>query len=108
MCRKLGVFLLGCLLWVPGTALADQQGGRERAGQADADAARLAAEGDVIDITGFMEWPKGDTSVPWDPPEKFERGVGLVYGLSLKDEVFQPVDRDDLTRQMEVERALGR
>lgn len=107
MCRKLGVLLLaGCLLWAPGAALADQQGVRERAGQADA--APLAAEGDVIDITGFMEWPKGDTSVPWDPPEKFERGVGLVYGLSLKDEVFQPVDRDDLTRQMEVERALGR
>jgi hypothetical protein len=64
-------------------------------------------DGEVIDITGFMEWPRGDTSLTWTRPESFKRDTDLVFGLALKDEVFRPVDRDNLKRTMAVQRALG-
>ena len=64
-------------------------------------------DGEVIDITGFMEWPKGDTSISWTRPEGFRRDTDLVFGLSLKAEVFRPVDRESLKRTIEVQHRLG-
>jgi hypothetical protein len=64
--------------------------------------------GDVIDITGLRERPRGDTQLPWALPEGFKRAPAeAMPDHSLRDEVLRPVDREELRRLLEVERLLN-
>jgi hypothetical protein len=64
--------------------------------------------GDVIDITGLRERPRGDTQLPWALPEGFTRAPAEPEpDHSLRDEVLHPVDREELRRLLEVERQLN-
>ena len=101
MCRKsnlpLVALVLALTLLLPLTA------------QAKSPAKKPPASGqETIDISGFMEWPKGDTRIAWGRPQAFSRGTDLVYGLKLKQELFRPVNRTGLMRRMEVEQRLSR
>jgi len=64
--------------------------------------------GDVIDITGFMERPRGDTRIAWDPPGGFDRSSDVQFGRMLWEEVLTPVSRQTLERRMDIERELAR
>lgn len=64
--------------------------------------------GEIIDVTGMMERPRGDTRLPWTLPEGFGREPDVPFGRALHDEVLTPVDRNELIRLLEVERTLGR
>jgi len=64
--------------------------------------------GEVIDVTGLMDRPRGDTRLPWAPPEGFAREPDVTFGRALRDEVLTPVDRNELRRLLELERSLGR
>ena len=64
--------------------------------------------GEVIDVTGLRERPRGDTTLPWSPPEGFGTQVDVDFGRALRDEVLAPVDRNELKRLLEVERSLRR
>jgi|GEM_PF-2896983 hypothetical protein len=63
--------------------------------------------GEVIDITGLRERPRGDTRLPWTLPEGFARAPEAPAGQALRDEVLRPVDREALKRLLEVERLLN-
>ncbi len=103
MCRKRILPLVALVLLLPFTAQADQ------ARQKRITPASTPSSGqETIDISGFMEWPKGDTRIPWGRPQAFSREADLVYGLKMKQELFRPVDRTGLMRRMEVEQRLGR
>lgn len=62
----------------------------------------------VIDITGLMEQPRGNTRIPWTLPRGFDRTPGIDHGRTLREEILIPVERDALKHQMEVERILSR
>jgi hypothetical protein len=64
--------------------------------------------GGVIDVTGLMDRPRGDARLPWAAPEGFAREPDVTFGRALQDEILTPVDRNDLRRLLELERALGR
>jgi hypothetical protein len=64
-------------------------------------------EGEVIDIMGLRERPRGDTRLPWAAPEGFTRTPEATPGRTLRDEVLQPVDREELRRLLEVERSVN-
>jgi len=64
--------------------------------------------GEVIDVTGLMERPRGDTRLPWAPPDGFAREPDATFGRALREEVLTPVDRNEVRRLLELERALGR
>jgi hypothetical protein len=64
--------------------------------------------GEVIDVTGLMERPRGNTRLPWAAPGGFAREPDVDFGRALRDEVLTPVDRNELRRLLELERSLGR
>jgi len=113
MHRPTPAILLICLcLFMPLSAQADppklsRATGAISAARDVAPAADEAEAVDVIDVTGFMEWPRGDSRVGWQRPARFQRNTDLVFGLSLKNEVLRPVDRDGLRRAMRVQRLLS-
>ncbi len=95
----LGVcFLLACLAVPHGAAAQGNDTGARSKGQKES--------GTVIDITGLMARPRGDTRIPWAAPEGFSRDLQIDFGRVLRDEVLSPVDRPTLRRRMEVERSL--
>jgi hypothetical protein len=91
---------------------AHAQGGARTAKPAGPKGAPPQAEqqvtGEVINITGLMDRPRGDTRLPWTAPEGFAREPDVVFGRALRDEVLTPVDRNELRRLLELERSLGR
>jgi len=101
--RRRAAVLLAVLLSAggPAIALADPVKAHPPA------AADRQVVGDVIDITGLRERPRGDTRLPWAAPEGFARGAEPTPGRTLRDEVLQPVDREELRRLLEVERSLN-
>jgi hypothetical protein len=64
--------------------------------------------GEMVDVTGLMERPRGDTTLPWSPPGGFGSAPDVPFGRALRDEILTPVDRNELKRLLEVERSLGR
>lgn len=64
--------------------------------------------GEVIDVTGLMDRPRGDTPLPWAAPEGFAREPDVTFGRALRDEALTPVDRNELRRLLELERSLGK
>lgn len=90
--------LLACLAVPHGAAAQDRDAGARSKGQKES--------GTVIDITGLMARPRGDTRIPWARPEGFSRDLQIDFGKVLRDEVLSPVDRPTLRRRMEVERSL--
>lgn len=79
----------------------------EPAGSRSPAAADRQVVGEVIDITGLRERPRGDTRLPWALPEGFTRAPEAAPGHTLRDEVLRPVDREELRRLLEVERLLN-
>jgi hypothetical protein len=65
-------------------------------------------KGELIDITGVMEKPRGETPLPWAAPEGKSLTLEVDFGRSLRGEVLAPVSREALSRRMAAERALGR
>lgn len=90
-----GALLLAVLLAAWAAPAAAQDGGRQ-------------VVGEVIDITGVMERPRGDTRLSWTLPEGFTRSPELPVGRALRDEILRPVERDEILRLLEVERLLSR
>ncbi len=109
MCRKFIplALLAGVLLVFAAPLFADQPSRVNTSQKAQATTAQKSGSG-VIDITGFMEWPKGDTRIAWGRPQSFSRGTDLVFGLRLKADLFRTVDREGVLLQQEAERLLGR
>jgi len=101
--RRRAAVLLAFLAFAggPAAALADPVKAHPPA------AADRQVVGEVIDITGLRERPRGDTRLPWAPPEGFSRNAEATPGRTLREEVLQPVDREALQRLLEVERSLN-
>jgi hypothetical protein len=92
----LAVLVLAVPLFGSGAAVAAESGDGRR------------VQGEVIDITGLMERPRGDTRLPWTLPEGFARSPEAPGGRALREEVLRPVERAELQRLLEVERLLSR
>jgi len=102
----LGALLALLLAW--GTAAwADPVRAPRAASSSGAKGGQAPVVGDVIDITGVRERPRGDTRIPWAAPEGFAKTPETTAGHTLRDEVVRPVDRESLRRLMEVERLLN-
>lgn len=107
--RPLALFgLLAVLLCaaVPGAALAQQAG---QSGKSGKQQGRQVITGGVIDIIGSVEWPRGDTHVPWRDPEGFISGSAggpdVDYVQYLRREMALPLDRESLRERADLERA---
>lgn len=69
---------------------------------------RGRVQGSVIDVTDLTDYPRGDTRIPWTLPEGLARAPEIEPGLPLREEVLTPVDRVELQRRLDLERALAR
>lgn len=102
--RRRATLALLALLCLIAPVAAHAQGGRAKAPAGDTQ----QVTGEVIDVTGLMERPRGDTRLPWAAPGGFAREPDASFGRALREEVLTPVDRNELRRLLELERALGR
>ncbi len=93
-------WMLAVLLWVGLLAVWSPQALAAEAKKGN------SVQGNVINITGFREWPRGDTRLGWTMPEPFDLNPDLVYGLGLQSEMVAPVERLRMKRRLEVERLL--
>lgn len=94
--------LLCAVPGLPGEAHAQQAG---KSGKAQN---RQVISGGVIDIIGSVEWPRGDTHIPWRDPEGiFKGGSGpeVDYVHYLRREISLPMDRESLRRRTDLERS---
>lgn len=107
MSRNLHRTLVACLFCLVFAGLAVPTDATAQGGGGEARAKGEKESGSVIDITGLMARPRGDTRIPWTRPEGFSRDLQIDFGKVLRDEVLSPVDRPTLRRRMEVERSLN-